>query len=259
MSHPIGAPVRVDLYTADPESEFDFFHGLFGWNTRRIQAQNSEFADLTRSRDGRPVGGVTPMNPGDDDPGSCWYVSFRVSDCDVAVARAVESGASVRKPTVELPGRLRWSMLTDPFGGLFLVVEELDAESSRHVVYEDNTASWFEYGYRGSLDDPGQFYGDLFGWTTTSIDNDRFRDLEVDGVTRPFGGFHRAEGAEADLPGHWTVMFQPDSFDAALDTALNSGAEQLEEEWAADGYRWAVLRSPGGAGFGIRTAIAQSE
>ena len=70
----------------------------------------------TKPGDDQSNGGAMAMPDGvPDQVPSYWSVYFAVQDCDVAVARSVELGATVFLPAMQMgPGR--FAGITDPSG-----------------------------------------------------------------------------------------------------------------------------------------------
>ena len=135
--------VFSELYTRDRESASAFYAAVFDWELVTIGAAGNEFSmfalagygDFLKARDpelqarqdadGVPdrfedvVSWLIPM--GDDQPAEVpphWGVTFAVEDCDAAVAKAAQLGATVVVPPFDAPP-VRMSVLTDPQGAPF--------------------------------------------------------------------------------------------------------------------------------------------
>jgi predicted enzyme related to lactoylglutathione lyase len=108
VSHPF---VFMDLRTTDRERSRSFYGDLFGWS-----ATESLFMG-----DQGPWGGLTQLAQ-DDERQPQWVPYTPVDDLDKAVARAVELGATITRPRVDLPqGSV--TVIEDPTGATLALWE----------------------------------------------------------------------------------------------------------------------------------------
>ena len=85
-----------DVRTTDLAASRRFYTELFGWEVADTPA-GPMFGD-----EGGVWGGFTPLPEGDPRPPQ-WIPYVSVADVDAAARRAVELGASVVKPRIDLP------------------------------------------------------------------------------------------------------------------------------------------------------------
>jgi hypothetical protein len=74
--------------------------------------------------DGRPIGGLTGPEPGNDvwpsgGPAGHWVGYFESGGVDAAAAKARELGGDVRLGPLDIPGVGRVAVLRDPDGATF--------------------------------------------------------------------------------------------------------------------------------------------
>lgn len=98
-----------DISAGDAAATRSFYGDLFGWT---ITPLDDSYA-LVGEPEG-PAGGVGQA--GDGAPYTGLVVYFAVPDVGAALDRATELGASVVLPAVEVPGRGRIAVFTDPEG-----------------------------------------------------------------------------------------------------------------------------------------------
>jgi predicted enzyme related to lactoylglutathione lyase len=102
-----------------------FYRSLLGWSagTRPMRATGYTMIAF----EGAPRGGVLAIAPewGLVPPNRLVY--FGVSDCGGQTALAQSLGGSVRVPPTDVPGVGRFSVLADPQGAVFAVIELLPA------------------------------------------------------------------------------------------------------------------------------------
>lgn len=103
--------VFMDLRTADPDRSRAFYGELFGW-----QSTGPLFTGARA-----PWGGLTHLAP-DDDRQPQWVPYAPVEGLDAALARAVDLGATVVRPRVDLPqGSV--AVIEDPMGAILALWE----------------------------------------------------------------------------------------------------------------------------------------
>jgi predicted enzyme related to lactoylglutathione lyase len=109
-----GAFSWQELITQDPEGSAAFYSGLFGWSTADMEMPNGTY---TMFMDGeRPAAGMMKPPADKSDAPTTWINYITVEDLDASVAKALELGAKTCIPPTEIPGKGRFSGLSDPQG-----------------------------------------------------------------------------------------------------------------------------------------------
>ncbi len=115
-----------ELATRDQPAALDFYTAVLGWEYQALDGDAAaqgpgEGYRLIKVGD-RMVGGIMPME-GEEwgDMPSHWMTYFAVDDCDSAVARAIDLGATVGVDPVDIPIG-RFAVLLDPEGAAFTVM-----------------------------------------------------------------------------------------------------------------------------------------
>lgn len=117
-----GALCWNELLTRDVDAAKRFYGAVFAWDLETMPFGGSEYTVVNVG--GRPVAGMMAM--GEQFPAEVpphWGVYFAVDDCDGAVARAGELGASVMMPPMDVEGVGRMAALVDPQGAPFSVLK----------------------------------------------------------------------------------------------------------------------------------------
>jgi predicted enzyme related to lactoylglutathione lyase len=73
--------------------------------------------------EGAPRGGMMAIAPSGRPVPSHWLVYFAVHDCEGTTALAQSLGGAVRHAPTDVPGVGRFSVLADPQGAVFAVIE----------------------------------------------------------------------------------------------------------------------------------------
>jgi uncharacterized protein len=258
-SIPEGAPVWSDSLTSDLAADVAFYQSLFGWtavDAGEAFGHYTTFGVPDGSEGGRPVMGIMPCPPGAD-PSRVWNVHFRVADCDEATARARQLGAEVSIEPQDMGGMLRFSMLKDPHGVDFGLVQMSAAGRGFGVWGEPNSIGWLEYRVDGVPADAMRFYRDLLGWhiTTPPWEDDAnpkpYASVGAAGDEREFGGCHASEGFELGLPPQWNAMLVVEDADAVCERAVELGGSIAGEPTDVPGLRIAGIAAPSGTIAGV--------
>ncbi|MFH7596761.1 VOC family protein [Streptomyces racemochromogenes] len=122
-----GSVSWIELYTTDAAAVKEFYGSVLSWETRDTPLGGGLVYTIAGPAGGgeRTVhGGILELTQAHLDAGSVseWHPYFEVEDCDAALARASEVGATVIIPAMEADGVGRIGMLLDPFGAPFAVV-----------------------------------------------------------------------------------------------------------------------------------------
>jgi uncharacterized protein len=112
-----------ELATPDPAGAVAFYAALFGWKTKpETGFETSEYVEWLNA--GKPMGGLMPMrgNMWTGVPPH-WMLYVTVPNCDEGAAKAMEMGANVCVPPTDIPNVGRFSVITDPQGAVFSVIQ----------------------------------------------------------------------------------------------------------------------------------------
>ena len=115
-----GAPCWYELATADPAASQAFYGPLLGWEFQ--DAGMPDFTYILALSGADMVAGL--MQPDAPMP-EFWMVYFAVDDCDAAAARVVDLGGGVHRPPEDIPGTGRFTIVTDPQGAAFGLLQPL--------------------------------------------------------------------------------------------------------------------------------------
>jgi predicted enzyme related to lactoylglutathione lyase len=110
-----------ELATTDYAAALDFYVALFGWEKGPAHDMGSMGMYQIINLGGAQVGGIYNLHAPSTPPHWLSYVG--VVDCAKATAAAKAGGARVLNGPMEVPGGSWISMLMDPQGGAFAVVE----------------------------------------------------------------------------------------------------------------------------------------
>jgi predicted enzyme related to lactoylglutathione lyase len=115
-------PFWYELAAKNSQISRDFYCQLVGW---QYEIKPMEGMDYTLFLvNGRPVAGMLEMT--DEWPENTpphWMIYFAVENCDMTTANAIKLGGQVCVPATNIPEVGRFSVLTDPQGAVFSLIE----------------------------------------------------------------------------------------------------------------------------------------
>jgi predicted enzyme related to lactoylglutathione lyase len=110
-----------NLFTDDVPGALEFYCGLFGWTTEPVDLGDLGEINILR-HDAQYVGGVL-KKPEEVKTGPYWQSYVLVEDVDESHAKAIELGGAEYYPPTEIEGMGEFSVLGDPAGAMFCLIE----------------------------------------------------------------------------------------------------------------------------------------
>ncbi|MDT0341534.1 VOC family protein [Streptomyces litchfieldiae] len=248
-----GSPCWLDLGAPDIGAAAAFYGTVFGWEFESFGPDAGGYGVFRLG--GKTVAGLGPLT--EEGARSAWMVYFATPDAEAAARTVTERGGTVRVAPLTIEGESRMAQFSDPQGGQFAV---LQAPGSQGLEAVDVTGSltWTEL-YTTDVGAAKEFYGALFGWTTS--------DMELPGgggtyalITPAGAGEDRMQGGIMQLPPealdltggrpYWHPVFGSADCDATVALLTGKGGSvQMGPEDAEGVGRLAVCTDPFGADF----------
>lgn len=161
-----GLPCWYELTSPDPAASAAFYSGLMGWTWADSGMPGMDYR--LASRGAGQIAGMTKAEPGQP---LGWLIYYAVDDCDATAAQAAGLGAKIIVPPADIPGTGRFSILIDPQGAGFGLLQPLPmpdgTAGGAFDQQKEGHGNWHELicaDPKAALD----FYGKLFGWTLSS-------------------------------------------------------------------------------------------
>ena len=158
-----GLPCWYELASPDPHASQAFYAGLLGWIWVDSGMPGMDYR--LAAMDGSMIAGLAKAEPGKT---LGWTIYFAVDDCDASAELAASLGATIVMPPADIPGTGRCSMLVDPQGAGFGLLQPLPMEDGSSggafARHRSGHGDWCEMvcpDPQAALD----FYGKLMGWT----------------------------------------------------------------------------------------------
>jgi predicted enzyme related to lactoylglutathione lyase len=182
-----------------------------------------------------------------------WVGYIPVDDVDAYVERVIKAGGAVHREPTDIPGVLRFSLVNDPQGALFVLFKPVEG-SARTLPPRGSVGSigWHELM---AVEGPTafDFYAGLFGWTPSTVHS-----------MGPMGDYQLfAAGEDGDFGGvmtkptvipspYWTFYITVDSIGAAAERVRQAGGAVVNGPHQVPGGAWVLQgRDPQEAVFAL--------
>ena len=159
---------------------------------------------------------------------SHWLGYIGVLDVDATTAAAVEAGATVYVPGMDIENVGRFSIFADPMGAVIACFSSTSGAGEAPGEAGHGQMSWCELMTKDA-DAAWGFYEKVFGWNKTSA-----MDMGPEmGTYQMFGIGERSIGgmmklpAEVPAPPHWMYYTRVDDIHAAIARAKGKGGTVL--------------------------------
>jgi predicted enzyme related to lactoylglutathione lyase len=252
MFSPKGKFGWYELMTSDTKAAGKFYSEVVGWTTQEMNAGNMNYT--TFNIDGTGIAGMLTI------PGHvAWIGYISVDDVDEHIDKIVDAGGKLWKPATDVPGMLRFAVMSDPQGAAFVVFTPNPAMPTpkRPESPTPGTIGWHEL-YTTDLEVGFAFYNKLFGWTKVSD-----MDMGPMGTYRLFDeGNHKQMGdggmmtKTPNIPvSCWNFYFNVDSIGAAVNRVNSGGGKVMNGPMQVPGGGWIInAQDPQGAMFSLVSA-----
>lgn len=243
---PAGVPTWIDLITTDVKEAYRFYSAIFQWE---YDIAGPEFGNYATARLGeRQVAGLMENQPDAPPSPTAWGLYFATHNIEADVARAVELGATVISPAMQVGDFGSMAICADPTGAAFGFWQ-----AGNHIGWqitdEPGSPSWHEL-YSPNAKVARDFYTALLGAQAEPMDGGmEYYTLTQDG--KMLCGIMQIDPSWGDLPAQWVCYFAVENADdAAARIAANGGKLMSAVEDSPYG-RLAAATDPAGANFKI--------
>ena len=249
MLTPKGKFAWYELMTSDTQAAAKFYSDVVGWTTQEMPGDGPAYTVFNLGDVG--IAGMLTIPAH-----TAWVGYISVDDVDAHIEKIVEAGGKLWRPATDVPGMLRFAVLSDPQDAAIVVFTANPAMPSpvRPQPPAAGTIGWHEL-YTTDLDGAFDFYNKLFGWTKLSD-----MDMGPMGTYRLFDeGDHKQMGdGGMMLKGPhvpvscWNFYFCVDAIKAAVQRVEAGGGKVLNGPMQVPGGGWVIQgQDPLGAMFSL--------
>ena len=126
MFSPKGKFGWYELMTSDTKAAGKFYSDVVGWTTREMPSGDMPYTTFNLGDVG--IAGMLNI-PGH----TAWIGYIAVDDVDAHIEKIVEAGGKLWKPATDVPGMLRFAVMSDPQGAAIVVFTPNPAMPCRNV------------------------------------------------------------------------------------------------------------------------------
>jgi uncharacterized protein len=242
----------VELATTDADAAKSFYTELLGCEAEdRPVGEGMTYKTL--HRDGDNLGGLMEQQAAQREAGvpPNWASYVSVEDVDAAAARAAELGGTVHAQPFDVMELGRMAVIQDPTGAIFGTWQPKENIGAQRVN-EPGCWCWNELQTRDA-EAAKAFYSELFGWSFEPIDTRGGPEMsQVNNATGwRIANLTTMGEQRGGAPANWLVYFAVDSCDDAVSRTREHGGGTLFGPLDIPVGRFAILRDPQGAAFGV--------
>jgi uncharacterized protein len=251
MFTPKGKFGWYELMTSDTDAAGKFYSSVVGWSTHQLPSEGG--MDYTTFNVGDV--GIAGMLKLEGHTG--WIGYIVVDDVDAHAQKVVEAGGKLWRGPIDVPGMLRFAIMSDPQGAaiaLFTPNPAMPSPANPPQPPTPGTIGWAEL-YTTDVEAGFDFYHKLFGWTKKHD-----MDMGKDGVYRifdqgdnaPMGDGGMMKKPEPMPVSNWGFYFNVDGIKAAIERVNAGGGKVLMGPHQVPGDLWIIQgQDPLGANFAL--------
>jgi predicted enzyme related to lactoylglutathione lyase len=238
-----------DVMTTDPKAAEAFYRDVTGWGSQDSGA-SPPYTLFTVN--GRAVAGLMAIPEDARGMPPAWMGYIHVEDVDAAAARIAAEGGKLHKGPIDVPGIIRFAVVSDPQGAGFLIAKPMSKEAPPPLAAgTPGTVGWHEL-YAADWQSAFAFYEKVFGWTKADA-----VDLGPMGTYQLFAAGGAAIGGMMTKPPqvpvpHWGYYINVAAIDAAVARITAAGGAIANGPMQVPGGQWIVQAvDPQGARFNL--------
>jgi len=239
-----------DLATSDVEAARKFYCDVVGWGYQDNSQAGQTYGVFTVG--GAGVAGVMPYPDGMKPPHPVWNGYIAVDDVDAVAAKIKDEGGTIHRGPCDVPGVIRFAVVADPQGAVFLIAKELDARPMpQPPVGTQGTFGWREL-FAADWETDLAFYQKLFGWTKAAA-----HDMGGHGIYQLFAAGAEPIGGTMNRPAEmpmswWNYYINVESIDAAKQRVEKAGGSVKMGPMEVPGGQWILQgQDPQGGYFAL--------
>jgi predicted enzyme related to lactoylglutathione lyase len=230
-----------DVMTTDTKAAAKFYGDVVGWTA--ADSGNPDMEYIIFNLGTRGVAGLMPIREEMAQAGArpAWMGYIYVDDVDAMAKRIPEEGGTLHRGPITVPGVIRFAVVSDPQGAVFLIATPLVKDAPPPIASgTPGTVGWHEL-YAGEWQAAFAFYEKLFGWTKADA-----MDMGPMGTYQLFktGGEFAAGGMMTRPPNipapFWGYYFNVAGIDAAIGRLTAGGGKILNGPMQVPGGQWIV-------------------
>jgi hypothetical protein len=239
--------------TTDTKAAQKFYCDVVGWTAEDTGPKGNGY--ILFNAQGQGIAGLMniPEEAAKHGARPGWMGYIAVDDVDEAANRLKQEGGQVVRGPIDVPGIIRFAVVTDPQGAAFMIAKATPPQSapSPLPIGTQGTIGWREL-YANDWKTVFPFYEKMFGWTKAdAIDMGPMGTYQLFAAgAQPIGGMMTKP---PQIPGaHWGFYINVPEIDAGAARITAGGGKILNGPIEVPGGQWVVnAMDPQGAAFSL--------
>jgi predicted enzyme related to lactoylglutathione lyase len=242
-----------DLATSDMDGARKFYCDVVGWSYQDNSQSGQAYGIFQVG--GAGVAGLMPYPDGMAPPHPVWNGYIAVEDVDAMAAKVKAEGGSVHRGPIEVPGVIRFAVVSDPQGAVFIIAKGLAGTPMPQLPPgTPGTIGWREL-FASDWEKDLAFYERLFSWTKAEAHNmgeaGTYQLFAAGGA--PIGGTMNKHPA---MPRPWwNYYINVDGIDAAKARVEKAGGSVKMGPMEVPGGQWILQAQDPQGGFFALVAL----
>ena len=241
-------PAWIDLASSDPEASRNFYSRLLGWDI--TVSDDPQYGGYSMAQDaGVGVAGIGPKM--DPNAPTAWSLYIGTDDADALARRVTENGGSVVMAPFDVGDQGRMAVFQDPSGAFISAWQAIGMRG--FVSHQPGAFDWGELNARG-VENVLPFYEKVFGWQVrtqpTEPNQPPYNEFTLEGESI-LGAWEMSPMVPENVPSYWQIYFSVADVDTAFAWAKELGATEIVAPRDMTDGRFAIMRDPQGASFGL--------
>jgi len=243
-----------DLATSDVDAAQKFYCDVVGWGYQdNSQDGGQRYGIFTVGDAG--VAGLMPYPDGMTPPHPVWNGYIAVEDVDAMAGKIKSEGGTVHRGPMEVPGVIRFAVVSDPQGAVFIIAKGLVAQAMSGLpAGTAGTIGWREL-FATDWEKDFAFYAKLFGWTKAET-----HQMGEQGIYQLFAAGGEAIGGMMNRPAAmprswWNYYINVDGIDAAAARLEKAGGKVVMGPMQVPGGQWILQAQDRQGGFFALVAL----
>jgi len=246
--HEPGTFCWFECGTTDAAKAKAFYAGVFGWDSADApMGEGGGVYSILKQGDAEVAGLYTLSGPQFEGVPSHWMTYVSVADIHESTARAQSLGAKVVAEAVEVPGVGSLSVVCDPTGAMFSMMQLKEYPGRTPLGMAAGGFGWSELVTRDTARAKA-FYTELFDWKAKTDDSPSmpYTEFQVGGVS--IGGMMEMTPQHGESPPHWLPYVMVDDCDATVERVKQHGGQVFVPPTSIPKVgRFSVFMDPTGA------------
>ena len=239
-----------DLATSDTDAARKFYCDVVGWRYQD-NSQGGQTYGIFQAGDAG-VAGLMPYPDGMKPPHPVWNGYIAVDDVDAMAGKIKDAGGMVHRGPIEVPDVIRFVVVADPQGAIFIIAKPLSAVPLlQPPAGTPGSIGWREL-FAADWEKDFVFYEKLFGWTKAEA-----HDMGPAGIYQlfaagaaPIGGMMNKNPAMPQS--WWNYYINVDGMDAAKTRIEKAGGVVKMGPMEVPGGQWVLqAQDPQGGHFAL--------